>query len=442
MTVAIDNSRHEASQAAPPQAVQRQRADDTDSTTDPAESSLAFGVLMDALRSVTSPKAQRDPATSPNQMFDAKAADARGGRLSVLKSADQESRSLGSAPRGTDLTSVDARRADKAQQQRTESTGHTSFTVQADRGASESPALSTRDSLSPKDQSGDQTSRAEMRMLSAWRDGAPGGHAADKAAPARHPAQTLSAPDSAAPGRSIAVHVAPSTQGASEATTARTGVTAVAERIGEVLATGRTADVQAARAGGAVPPGSDPRGVAAKRSNGQTGTGEANGGGEGKVGTTSRGTAPGEFADLVKSIRMNVGIRRSSAKLQLNPPNLGRVRVDVQMKDNVLEITVRTESDEASAVLRERADMLRAAMEHYGIQIDRFDIEWHSGTNENAAQGDALGQPGPNAHSSRAVGGKAASIERASDGDESNASESSADATWRDAGTSRLDIRV
>lgn len=442
MTVAIDNSRHGASRAAPPQAGPQQRAGDADSTTATGESSVAFGVLMDALRSTTLPQAQHDSASSPNQMFEPNTADTREGRLGTLKSADQENRSLGGARSASDPTSVDARRADKAQQQRTEIAEHKTLNLRAERGAPESTVLSQRDGLTRTGQSGDPSSRAEMRMTSALRDGASNGQVADKAESARHAVQARPAPDSTFTGRSAGVQVASSIQGAGDASTVRAGGTAVAERIGEVLATGRTGDVQAARTGGAVPPGVDLRGDAAKRSGGQTGAGEANRGGEGKAGSAIRGTAPGEFADLVKSIRMNVGFRRSSAKLQLNPPNLGRVQIDIQMRDNVLQISVRTESDEAAAVLRERADMLRAALEHYGIQIDRFDIEWDTGTNEQAAREDALGQPGPNADSSRAAGGEAASGEKASGDDGLQASDSSADTTWHDAGASRLDIRV
>ena len=84
------------------------------------------------------------------------------------------------------------------------------------------------------------------------------------------------------------------------------------------------------------------------------------------------------FERLVRSIRLQTGLRSSSARLQLHPPELGRVRVDVRLAGEHVEIDVRTETDAARETLSHRADELKTALQHHGIHVDRLDVAVHA----------------------------------------------------------------
>ena len=83
---------------------------------------------------------------------------------------------------------------------------------------------------------------------------------------------------------------------------------------------------------------------------------------------------PSDFDRLVRSLRLKMGPRHSSARLHLEPPQLGRVHVDVRMNGSELQIGVRTETLDARNLLAERAVGLRTALEQWGIRIERFEI--------------------------------------------------------------------
>ncbi len=78
------------------------------------------------------------------------------------------------------------------------------------------------------------------------------------------------------------------------------------------------------------------------------------------------------FARLVRSIR--IGERISSARLQLHPPELGRMRVDVRLTGDQLALDVRTETQAARDLVAQRAGELKLALEQHGIWVHRFDV--------------------------------------------------------------------
>lgn len=84
------------------------------------------------------------------------------------------------------------------------------------------------------------------------------------------------------------------------------------------------------------------------------------------------------FERLVRSIRMQTGLRSSSARLQLYPPELGRVRVDVRLAGEHVEIDVRTETDAARETLSHRTGELKTALEHHGIHVNRLEVTVHA----------------------------------------------------------------
>jgi len=81
-----------------------------------------------------------------------------------------------------------------------------------------------------------------------------------------------------------------------------------------------------------------------------------------------------EFDRLVRMMRLRPGMERSSARIHLNPPELGRILVDVRVDGDALHLDIRTETDEAKAVLLTRVQQLRAALEQTGLQVEQFQI--------------------------------------------------------------------
>ncbi len=84
-------------------------------------------------------------------------------------------------------------------------------------------------------------------------------------------------------------------------------------------------------------------------------------------------TANAPFARLVRLLRSQAG-HQSSARVMLDPPELGRVHVRVKVTDQRIELGVETETESAKDMISERIGRLRSAMERHGMVIDRFDI--------------------------------------------------------------------
>jgi hypothetical protein len=84
----------------------------------------------------------------------------------------------------------------------------------------------------------------------------------------------------------------------------------------------------------------------------------------------TRGTP---FAQLVRLMRSQAG-RQSSARVMLEPPQLGRIHVRVKMLGDRVEVGVETETAAAKELLSGRVDRLKSALEQQGMIVDRFDI--------------------------------------------------------------------
>ena len=93
---------------------------------------------------------------------------------------------------------------------------------------------------------------------------------------------------------------------------------------------------------------------------------------------------------------MRTSPRRSSARLHLEPPALGRVLVDVRMDGSQMHIEVRAETPEAAELLRHRAGQLKSALMEQGIVVDRFEVSTTpNGFDSPGALGDASKQDVP-----------------------------------------------
>ncbi len=89
----------------------------------------------------------------------------------------------------------------------------------------------------------------------------------------------------------------------------------------------------------------------------------------------ARRTGAAAFDQLVQSIRMRAGAGRSTANLQLNPPELGRIVVNVEMQGDMVRIDVHTETSEAKQLLADRVAHLRDALQSVGVQVDQLSVD-------------------------------------------------------------------
>lgn len=93
------------------------------------------------------------------------------------------------------------------------------------------------------------------------------------------------------------------------------------------------------------------------------------------------------FQQLVRAIRVYGADGVSSARLHLMPPELGRLRVDVRVIGDQVEILVRTEHEAAREQVALRAESLAAALQEQGLHVARFEV--HARTPMPSAQDQA-----------------------------------------------------
>jgi len=154
--------------------------------------------------------------------------------------------------------------------------------------------------------------------------------------------------------------------------------------VATILSAGRAGEVESNRVMTSSSAASDPRQAhagrnpnenpSAGRKNETGGTERQSDGNDAKVGD-ARKTA---FDQLVRSIRLQLGSRHSSARLRLEPPELGRLQVTVRVDGDRLRVDVRTETAAARDLVSKRAVQLAAALERQGISVERFEVSAES----------------------------------------------------------------
>jgi len=110
------------------------------------------------------------------------------------------------------------------------------------------------------------------------------------------------------------------------------------------------------------------------------------------------GEKQGNIGRIAAVIRNNIGRRHSQLTVRLEPPELGRLRIDVRLIDNHLRLTIGTETTQARDVITQRFEVLRTALESQGVTVSRFDVqtrEFSSFQNDPQQQwGDQAGHHG------------------------------------------------
>ncbi len=95
------------------------------------------------------------------------------------------------------------------------------------------------------------------------------------------------------------------------------------------------------------------------------------------AGRTSASTenATGNMGRIVNVIRSNVGARHSVLTVQLEPPELGRITLDIRLDNDQVRLSITTETQEARQLLSDRFESLRSSLESQGINVSRFDVQ-------------------------------------------------------------------
>lgn len=78
---------------------------------------------------------------------------------------------------------------------------------------------------------------------------------------------------------------------------------------------------------------------------------------------------------LEDGIKMMVAKGENKVNIQLTPPELGKVHVELIMKDNTMSAKVHAENQAVKEVIMTNMDQLKSNLENSGIHIEKFDVE-------------------------------------------------------------------
>jgi hypothetical protein len=150
----------------------------------------------------------------------------------------------------------------------------------------------------------------------------------------------------------------------------------LARQVGRILASSGRAESQTGRALASLQhAGTDGKEAPHPKSTPQAGAKDQSSSSRTAQGKDFEETFRSSFERLVRSIRLSRGPYWSSARLQLHPPELGRMKVELRLSGDTLQIDVLTRTSEARELLYERVAELKAALEQHGLRIERFAVD-------------------------------------------------------------------
>lgn len=324
-----------------------------------------FELLLDSTFAMMRERSAVDPKVSASLMFEPAADNSRANRQAVMQGQYRAETEAASAGRRPDPTSVDQRSAARDSERSASVRAAIGLPSIAERiGSSARPAVGgpSQGELLDRPSSGGQV-RANGDAISATESSSysQGGMSSDRG--------------SARPRAEVGVAVSvrgPAAPGSTGSQPSR-----VANQVAKLLSVDRTSSGESLRMEGSIVGRADARSTGGtSRAPQRTASGLGSREGQpAQAGARTSATEPSEFDRLVRSIRtMHSGTRLSSARIHLNPPSLGRVMVDVEMRGDSLRLNVVTETDAARELVEARATQLRAALEQVGISIEDFSV--------------------------------------------------------------------
>ena len=98
-----------------------------------------------------------------------------------------------------------------------------------------------------------------------------------------------------------------------------------------------------------------------------------------KMAAEARDSAPfdrKQFQQMVEQARVRMGPDgRSTAQIRMNPENLGRMHLDLVMKDNVISGRLIVENQQAFKMIQEDIENLRQELARHGIQLENLSVK-------------------------------------------------------------------
>jgi len=325
---------------------------------------VAFDLALEFARDALQARARQSgsASTAPAQMFEAAAQDTRGARQAELR-ADTQRETGTAGPDRFDATSVAARRESAlASEQTAPSTGTDRSAVPRDGEDAVRHTPIPQRSVDAKAAKAEFVPGADGIETNAGRAARP---QTPHESPSPVRASTQAPVTATGAGR-----VAPTAQ----PPTMTKGADGVAAKVGQVLGASRSGGTESARALQSAHAAPDGRPQTQARRRPETAPTAERSPHKAPPSRTQSGERAQAFDELIRSIRLRTGSHRSSAKMHLNPPELGRVSIDVHMDGDRLQVEVRTEHAEAAKLLHDRVAQLRAALAEQGIIVDRFDV--------------------------------------------------------------------
>jgi flagellar hook-length control protein FliK len=80
------------------------------------------------------------------------------------------------------------------------------------------------------------------------------------------------------------------------------------------------------------------------------------------------------FDRILRFVRMQSKQDHASATMRLDPPELGRIRVEMDVQNDTLRLRIDSDKELAHNMLRENADSLRHALEASGVKVAELEI--------------------------------------------------------------------
>jgi flagellar hook-length control protein FliK len=78
---------------------------------------------------------------------------------------------------------------------------------------------------------------------------------------------------------------------------------------------------------------------------------------------------------MVRVARASVGRGQWQVQIRLSPPELGRIRLDVDVRQDVMNMRVVADTAEARELISSRVGQLRESLQQHGITVDRVEVE-------------------------------------------------------------------
>jgi flagellar hook-length control protein FliK len=81
------------------------------------------------------------------------------------------------------------------------------------------------------------------------------------------------------------------------------------------------------------------------------------------------------MAQLENGIFRNLGQGVKELKLQLSPPDLGRLNIVLQVKNNELTALIKTTKQDVTSIIADNMHQLRGALEKQGLQVNKLEVQ-------------------------------------------------------------------